>query len=132
MIFGTFDGIHKGHRFVFKEAKKQGDTLLVVVALDKTVRVVKGRNTLHNERWRLREVLQEENVDDVVFGHKEDMYRAIKTHRPDVICLGYDQKNFTGGLREKLNDLGLYMTRIVRLEAYEPEKYKSSRINKWT
>ncbi len=129
MIFGTFDGVHEGHRFVFKEAKKHGDHLFAVVALDKTVRTVKGRGSLYNEKWRLREILREEDIDDAVLGNTGDKYKVLNIHQPDVVCLGYDQKNFIDRLRDKLNEFGLHQTRIIRLEPYEPEKYKSSIIN---
>ena len=41
MATGTFDLLHMGHIFYLKEAKKLGDTLVVVVATDATVRKLK-------------------------------------------------------------------------------------------
>jgi cytidyltransferase-like protein len=42
MVFGTFDGIHDGHRYFLNEAKKFGDKLVVAVAKDTTVKTLKG------------------------------------------------------------------------------------------
>jgi cytidyltransferase-like protein len=41
MTFGTFDVFHPGHRFYLAEARKLGDRLLVIVALDSTVEKIK-------------------------------------------------------------------------------------------
>ena len=60
----------------------------------------------------------------------QQCYSAIRDFKPDVICLGYDQKQSVPELRQKLDALGLDRTKIIRLEAYEPEKYKSSILRK--
>ena len=36
-IFGVFDGIHDGHLFFIREAKKQGNRLVAIVARDEVV-----------------------------------------------------------------------------------------------
>jgi len=41
MTFGTFDMFHPGHRYYLSEARKYGDILIVVVALDATVERLK-------------------------------------------------------------------------------------------
>ena len=38
LIFGTFDGIHEGHLNLFKQAKKYGDYLIVVVGRDENIK----------------------------------------------------------------------------------------------
>jgi len=43
MTFGTFNIFHKGHEFYLREAKKFGDKLYVVVALDSTVLKIKDK-----------------------------------------------------------------------------------------
>ena len=43
LAFGTFDILHPGHDHYLQEARKLGDELWVVVALDETVRQGKGR-----------------------------------------------------------------------------------------
>lgn len=129
MIFGTFDGVHEGHRFVFKKAREYGDILLAVVALDETVLTLKGRKPVFNEDIRLKEIL-EEKVDNAVLGNVQDKYKVLSEHKPDIICLGYDQNSFTDTLRIELDKRGLSHTKVVRLESYKPDIYKSSRINK--
>ena len=53
------------------------------------------------------------------------MYAPVREYRPDVIALGYDQEAFVEGLERLVFD-ELLDIKIVRLEAYKPEKYKSS------
>jgi len=128
MIFGTFDVFHPGHRSFLKQAKKYGDYLVVVVARDGTVARVKERGTINNERKRLNAVRKSELADKVVLGSLGDKYEVIKKYKPDIICLGYDQKYFIDKLRGKLKELGLSNTKVVRLKAYKPEIYKSSKL----
>jgi len=125
LVFGTFDGIHQGHQCLFREAKKYGDRLYVVVALDVTVERVKGRKPRLSQQNRLREVARQPEVDEALLGNPGDKYAVIEQVRPDVICLGYDQKAFVGTLGEALMMRGLSV-RMVRLKPFHPERYKSS------
>jgi glycerol-3-phosphate cytidylyltransferase-like family protein len=136
MAFGTFDIFHKGHENFLQQAKKcglpadagrgQGDFLVVVVARDETVQKVKKHKTKNDERKRLLVIKNSNLADKVILGNLGDKYAVIKKYKPDVIALGYDQKSFTGELKEKLKALGLDKTRIIRLKSYYPKKYKSS------
>jgi len=126
MAFGTFDILHKGHENFLKQAKKYGNYLIIVIARDKTVLKVKGKLPKNNEKKRLS-IMKENNLaDKVVLGNLNDKYKIIKKYQPETICLGYDQQIFTESLKEKLKEYNLLNTKIVRLKAYCPEKYKSS------
>ena len=128
MIFGTFDIFHKGHRNFLEQARRHGDYLIVVVARDKTVEKIKKRLPQNGENSRLKIIKESGLADEAVLGSLENKYKAIEKYRPDVICLGYDQKIFTENLREKLKEFNLSKTKIVRLKSYYPEKYKSSKL----
>ena len=52
LVFGTFDGIHKGHLSFLNQAKEHGDYLTVVVAKDSNVKKLKGHKPLNNEKQR--------------------------------------------------------------------------------
>lgn len=121
MVFGTFDVIHKGHENFFKQARKHGDYLIAVVARNKTVLKVKSRLPRNKEKIRLNNLKKIKLIDKVVLGNIKDKYAVIKKLKPDIICLGYDQKAFTG----KLKNLGI---NIIRLRPYKPKIYKSSKI----
>lgn len=129
LVFGTFDGVHEGHKYLFREAKKYGEQLYVVVALDVTVRQVKGREPRFGQQERLRDVATQAEVDEALLGNPGDKYAVIEQVRPDVICLGYDQKIFADRLEEELVARNV-SARIVRSAAFHPEKYKSSLLHK--
>lgn len=124
MAFGTFDIFHPGHVSFLKQAKKYGN-LIVVVARDKTVKQVKVKPPYNAEKQRRRAVKASGLADKIILGSLTDKYAAIKKYRPDIICLGYDQKFFVDELKNKLNKLKLN-TKIIRLKSFQPKKYKSS------
>lgn len=126
MVFGTFDIFHKGHENFLRQAGKYGEYLIVVVARDKTVLKIKERKPKNNEKQRTKILGNNGLADEVILGNIGNKYSVIKKYKPDVICLGYDQKNFIGKLEDKLKEFGLDKTRIIRLKSYCPEKYKSS------
>ena len=129
MVFGTFDILHPGHRFLFKEAKKHGDSLVVVVALDSTVEKLKHKQPKHNQQYRLLQVAADTLVDKARLGYPDDFYKVIEEEQPDVICLGYDHPITEKDLKQKLQVLGL-STQVIRAKALKSEKYKGGKVKK--
>ena len=130
MVFGTFDVLHPGHQDLFKQAQHHGNYLVAVVARDSTVKRMKNKLPLHNEAMRLANVRRTKLVDEAVLGHARDYYAVVEKHRPDVICLGYDQhSSIADGLKKELAKRRMAVE-IVRLNAYKPHTYKSSKILK--
>ncbi|MFA5052008.1 MAG: adenylyltransferase/cytidyltransferase family protein [Patescibacteria group bacterium] len=125
LVTGTFDILHPGHLSLFKQAKKLGDFLIVVVARDSTVFKVKGKKPHHTLRQRAFQLKKIKIIDRVVLGRPGDKLKIIELMKPNIIGLGYDQKAFTRGLRRALKKRGLQI-RIVRLKSYQPDRYKSS------
>ena len=122
MVFGTFDILHPGHLFLFKEAKKLWDSLTVVVARDTTVQAVKNIKTQNKEDERLKNIIDLNIADKIILGNTEDKYQVIRDERPDIIALGYDQSAFTEGLNKNFPTI-----KIVRLKPYKEDTYKSSK-----
>jgi len=129
MVFGTFDIVHKGHLYFLEQAKKYGDYLIVVLARDKTVKDLKKRKPFYNEKRRKNNLERVRFIDKVVLGSLHDKYEVIKKEKPDIICLGYDQKAFTQGLKKELKKRNLKI-RIIRLKPYKEKFYKSSKLRK--
>src|SRR3989338_1413746 len=101
MAFGTFDLLHPGHKYFLRQAKKQGDYLIVVIARDTTVKRLKGKLPHDNEKQRLKAILSLNLADKATIGDKRpNRYAAIKKYRPEVICLGYDQTYYVLGLEK--------------------------------
>lgn len=122
LAFGTFDKFHEGHRWFLTEAKKQGNRLVVVVARDRNVAMIKGHNPKYAEAERLASVQAFTVVDEARLGFEDfnRRFEVIDQVQPDVICLGYDQVPNFKAPRQNI--------RVVRLPAFQPDKYKSSLI----
>ncbi|MBI4452102.1 FAD synthase [Candidatus Woesearchaeota archaeon] len=129
MCAGTFDTIHPGHLYYLSEAKKYGDKLVVVVARDDTSQKFKGKKPIHNEKERLENVRSLEIVNEAVLGNKGNIFNIIEEIKPDVICLGYDQKVQKQELEDELKKRGIKAD-VIRIGAYMPNVYKSSKMRK--
>lgn len=134
MVFGTFDMIHAGHADLFRQAlrlvsgQERKPYLIVSVARDKVAERIKGMKPRNSEEARRASVAEHELVDEAVLGDEEGYMEHIRVHTPDIIALGYDQEGeFVLNLEKDLRDAGME-TRVVRLEAFKPELYKTSKL----
>jgi len=93
MAFGTFDFFHAGHENYLEQAKALGDQLIVIVARDETVKKVKGRKPMYNERKRLRDVSECKAVDKASLGNADDKYKVIKKYKPEAFFYWYQAIN---------------------------------------
>lgn len=131
LTFGTFDPLHKGHKYFLAQARKLGNYLLVVVARDSYIRLVKKREPRADEQRRKAKVQDLTFVDEVILGEEwpvEDKYGLLMTLPFDVLALGYDQKPDDQAAGEVLAKIGRGEAKVVRLPAYKPGRYKSSLI----
>ncbi len=127
MVFGTFDYIHEGHKSFFTQARalSEHSFLIVSIARDVNVERIKKKVPLYNENERLLAVTALGMADKVILGSTDNYLAPIIEERPDIIGLGYDQISYTENLERDLAAAGLNC-KIIRLEPYYPEKYKSS------
>lgn len=130
LVFGTFDGLHEGHKDFFLQAKEYGDFLVVVVGRDSTIIKTKGRLPKFNENERLKAVQECGLASEARLGNENmSPYIVIKEVNPDIICLGYDQTHFVDKLDVALKEMGMAHIEIKTLKAFKPETYKSSILN---
>ena len=129
MVFGTFDIFHAGHRYFLRQAGRRG-AVTAVIARDRTVKQVKGHWPKYSEKERQKIVQKSGLVAQAVLGSLGDKYKIIQIYQPQIIALGYDQKFFLNDLAMKLCQMGLKDNKIIRLPAYQPQKYKSSLLRK--
>lgn len=126
MVFGTFDILHPGHIHMLKQAKKLSDSLVVVIARDETVVKVKHKPPRNKEEVRLQNIKNLGLADKVLLGDLKDKLKAIREEKPDIIALGYDQQIPVDNLAKEVGE----GVKLVRLESYKPELYKSSKLTK--
>ncbi|MBI2057740.1 MAG: adenylyltransferase/cytidyltransferase family protein [Candidatus Yanofskybacteria bacterium] len=106
-VSGGFDPIHIGHVRLFKEAKKLGDKLVVILNNDNWLKNKKGY-VFMSQRERKEVIESIRAVDKVIFtNHKpnpKDMSVCVelKKLKPDVFVNGGDRKIGTHAPAESL------------------------------
>ena len=114
----------------FLEASKRrggpGAKLIVVVARDKTVLNRKGRMPILPEDQRRELVGSLRVVDKAILGHTRlDLLGVLREVRPDIISVGYDQKQIKASVEKLLREQGLHV-RVVQIPKFGPNGLNSS------
>lgn len=107
MANGCFDILHVGHVRYLEGARKLGDTLVVAINSDRSVRAIKGpeRPILdENERATLVSALR--CVDHVVVFDEPDVTRVLDLLRPAIHAKGTDYTEDSVPEREKVRAYG--------------------------
>lgn len=90
---GCFDLIHIGHISYLEQAKALGDSLIVGINSDKSVRKIKGeKRPLINEAERAKIVSSLHFVDYVVVFDEETPISILDQIKPDIHVKGGDYK----------------------------------------
>ncbi|MDC7223940.1 MAG: EamA family transporter [Spirochaetales bacterium] len=127
MVFGTFDTLHRGHIFFLRQAAEKGDYLVAVVARDKTVDELKGRDPYHPFGERISRLKETGLVNKTLPSDEaRGSWKVIQKERPQVICLGHDQNRMEENLRHWLNLQRDYSPEIVILPPYKRHVYSST------
>lgn len=131
MIFGTFDGLHKGHINFFKQAKKlsKNPYLIVSVARDFNVKKIKKSLPEFSEKKRVDLIKKTKLAQRVLLGGIKNHLPHIVKEKPDIIALGYDQRQYVKNLKNDLTQKGIDV-RIVRLKSFKPHIYKNRLLKK--
>ena len=88
---GCFDILHIGHVRYLEEAKSCGDTLVVGVNADSSVRELKGpERPIQNENDRAQILAALKAVDYTVLFAEDTPINLIEAIRPDVLVKGGD------------------------------------------
>ncbi len=138
MVFGTFDGLHKGHLNFFKQAKNLSKMsgkkpfLVVSIARDINVLKIKGQKPKLTERQRMILVKKSQMVDKVVLSGTKNYLPHVLREKPEIIALGYDQRAYVKILKKDLKNKSFWGNRvkIVRLKPYKEKIYKNSLLRK--
>lgn len=88
---GCFDVLHAGHVAYLEEAAALGDTLVLGLNSDVSVRRLKGNKRPLNPFYERAFVLRGLRAVDLVVGFEEDTpLQLIQTLRPDILVKGGD------------------------------------------
>jgi len=126
---GTFDLLHLGHVKYLEDAKKAGGEdakLVVIVARDKTVERRKGGRPIMPEEHRRALVESLKVVDEAILGYEKfDIGTVIKELKPDVIAVGYDQKEIEKQVRKFVTHDN-FPVRVVKIGKFGRDELNSS------
>lgn len=129
LIFGTFDGVHDGHRHLIREALAHGEELLVVVTRDEHVLELKGHVPMRPMEERIELISLESGVFNVVSSDEQlGSYKVLSEHMPHTIVFGYDQDVVMEDVGAWMQDNNIHIE-CVQASAYMPEIYRSSLLN---
>lgn len=91
---GCFDMLHVGHVTYLAKAKRLGDTLVVGLNSDASVRAIKGKGRpVNSQRDRAAVLAALESVDYVTIFGEPTPERLIRKLKPDVLVKGADWKH---------------------------------------
>jgi FAD synthetase len=125
LVFGTFDGLHPGHDYFLREAKRLGDRLTVSLARNSTVVELKGREPKRDEGLRRQALAESEYVDEIIYGDRTlGAYQIIDDIKPDIIALGYDQLALRADLERFIKERALNIE-LISIAAFEPQRFHS-------
>ncbi|HCB35593.1 MAG TPA: hypothetical protein DEP25_03050 [Candidatus Taylorbacteria bacterium] len=125
LVFGVFDGLHNGHRFLLGEARKLGNRLIAAVAQDSVVAQIKRRPPVHSLAERIKMLEESRLVDHAVPGDTTlGSWSAVMKWKPNIVALGYDQTELEKELRTFIKKENLPLA-IVKIEAHEGNRLHS-------
>jgi D-beta-D-heptose 7-phosphate kinase/D-beta-D-heptose 1-phosphate adenosyltransferase len=93
---GCFDILHAGHIRFLQSAKDCGDTLVIGLNSDKSIKKIKGQDRpIICQEQRVEVLLGLKSVDYVVLFDEVDPLKLIETIKPDVLVKGKDWESGT-------------------------------------
>lgn len=122
-LAGTFDPLHIGHQWLLWNATQLAKEMVVIIATDKMVRKIRGREPFFPEKERLAR-LQQENLPHtkIRLGREDgDFLQTLNEESPDILLLGFDQNADIELIQRQFPRL-----EIRRAQKYFPEFFKSS------
>ena len=99
MTNGCFDILHIGHVKLLEEAKRLGDTLVVAINSDRSVKSIKGQSRPINKlKFRTYLISSLRSVDFVLSFNSKTPINLISKIKPNVLVKGgdYKPKNIIG------------------------------------
>ena len=129
LVFGTFDGLHEGHLDFLTQALKLGDELVVCVAQDAIVELLKRCAPRFVLADRLNELRKLPQVSQAFAGDsKLGSYVCYTDIQPDLVAFGYDQTELKADFVRFQQATG-DETPLIVLKPYQVHIYKSSLLN---
>ena len=121
LVGGCFDLIHYGHIVFLKEARKQGDYLIVALESDDNVKKYKGENRpVHKQSERAEMLRSLRMVDEVIelppMNSDKEYFDLVKHVLPNVIAITKDDPQTENKKKQAslINAQTVEVTHLVR------------------
>lgn len=129
MVFGVFDNLHEGHRFLLKNALNYGLELYIVVTPTHAVEKIKGKLPFYSIKERMHALEKEYPEARIIEGDNDaELWTPIINNTPEVVVCGYDQGELYDAL-SKISDK--YKFELIQIkENLNGDELHSRYINK--
>lgn len=94
LVGGCFDVLHPGHVIFLQKAKREGDSLIVLLESDEKIKILKGDiRPVHSQIDRAKVLSDVKFVDFIILlpylKTKSDYDKVVKKINPDVVAATY-------------------------------------------
>lgn len=129
MVFGVFDGLHKGHQYFLDTIQKFGE-LTIVVARNSSVKKIKNHLPVSTLARRITVIKKAYPNARVIAGDTTiGSWKVVRSEKPEIIALGYDQKALGQELKKFIANHKLKIA-IKTIKSHKPKIYHSRILNK--
>ncbi len=113
LVFGVFDNLHDGHRFLLEKAQKYGANLYIAVTPTKAVQNLKSKLPFYSIKERMH-ALQNEYPNAIIFEGDTDhgKWTPITKYKPNTVVCGYDQTELHSALKKISEDQNFQLIQI--------------------
>ncbi len=88
---GCFDYLHKGHKYLIKQAKKKTDKLILLINSDNSIKKLKGKYRPYEKlSVRKKKLINLREVNMVLSFNQTTPLKMIRNIKPDYIFKGSD------------------------------------------
>jgi len=116
LVFGKFDILHPGHMHILSCANKLGQ-VTVVLESDQAIKSLRNYTPYNNENIR-KSNLKKLGFKVFVRNTKHDARFLIKELKPDILCIGEDQK-YLQEIFTKFPNIKLELIKFVKSNLYK-------------
>ncbi len=136
LVFGSFDMLHRGHRYFLERSREQGRRLLVVLARDDEIYQLKQRWPVWNFAQRKAALLESGLVDEVLDSDAEHgtfyVLQGTRGHAAngcitDCIVLGDGQETLGKALEDFFQRSPEYRSPVVHIEPYRRSLHSTTK-----
>ena len=128
LIGGCFDTFHFGHLAFLKQAKRQGDYLIIALESDKFIINKKNKSPVHNQ-WQRAQILSALRMVDLIillpyFKQDRNYDNLVTQIKPKIIAVASQDNNINNKRRQATAVGAQFVIVIKRLKQFASSKIR--------